>query len=122
MTGARVVPALDQLALLPTPLNAGELTTVGALRHLDKVNESSTKVCRGQSREILSCWILQGGDSVGMPENRVFDQLPDHSAISESLFTRNIQFARLERSLGRGIPLVVLSFKFNFSDLEHLQK
>lgn len=34
MAGARVVPALDQLELLPTPLNAGELATVGALAQL----------------------------------------------------------------------------------------
>ena len=34
MTGARVVPALDQLALLPTRLNAGERATVDALAQL----------------------------------------------------------------------------------------
>ena len=34
MAGAHVVPALEQLELLPTPLNAGELATVGALDQL----------------------------------------------------------------------------------------
>ena len=34
MAGARVVPALEQLELLPTPLKAGELATVGAVAQL----------------------------------------------------------------------------------------